>query len=153
MKLYEINKAIESCVDLETGEIIDQERLEELRMERDEKIENVACWIKDLKAEAAALKAERDALAYREKVAKNKIASLTGFLANELAGEKFKTARVSVSYRKSETVEVEDVNGIPTQYLIPQPEKVDKVELKKALKCGEFIAGAKLVEHNNLVIK
>lgn len=106
-----------------------------------------------LKADVVALKAERDALAYREKVAKNKIESLTGYLATALAGEKFKTPKVSVSYRKSETVEVEDVHGIPTQYLIPQPDKVDKTELKKALKAGEFIAGAKIVEHSNIQIR
>lgn len=50
MTLYEINEAIMACVDVETGEIIDLDRLNALEMERDRKISNVACWIKDLKA-------------------------------------------------------------------------------------------------------
>lgn len=153
MKLYEINAAIENCVDHETGEIINQEALDALKMERNEKIENIACWIKDLRAEAEALKNEREALAYREKVAKNKIASLSGYLANQLEGEKFKTPRVLVTYRKSETVEVHDINGVPDEFLIPQPAKLDKVGLKKALKQGAFIAGASIVEHQNIQIK
>ena len=65
MTIYEIDQAIMNCVDAETGEIIDTERLDKLQMERDAKLENVACWIKDLKAEAEALKAEKQALADR----------------------------------------------------------------------------------------
>ena len=57
MTLYEIDKAIMECVDLETGEIIDTEQLDKLTMEREAKLENVACWIKELKVEAEALKA------------------------------------------------------------------------------------------------
>ena len=58
MTLYEIDQQLLDCIDLETGEIIDAEKLTELTMERDEKIEKVALWIKELKAEAEALKAE-----------------------------------------------------------------------------------------------
>ena len=59
MTIYEIDQAIMNCVDVETGEIIDTEQLDKLQMERDAKLENVACWIKDLKAEAEALKNEK----------------------------------------------------------------------------------------------
>ena len=67
MTIYEIDQAIMECVDLETGEIIDTEQLDKLQMEREKKLENVACWIKDLKAEAEALKNEKQALAERQK--------------------------------------------------------------------------------------
>ena len=55
MKLYEINEAILNCVDPETGEA-DVEKLDELIMMRDEKLENLALWVKDLKAELENLK-------------------------------------------------------------------------------------------------
>ena len=42
MTIYEIDQAIMECVDFETGEIIDTEQLDELQMERDTKLENVA---------------------------------------------------------------------------------------------------------------
>ena len=59
MKLYEIDKAILECVDQETGEIIDTEKLSDLQMQKDTKVENIALWIKDLLAEADAIKNER----------------------------------------------------------------------------------------------
>ena len=64
--LYEIDNAIMECIDPETGEIIDAERLTALQMERDKKIEGVACWVKNLDADAAAYKAEKDAFAARQ---------------------------------------------------------------------------------------
>ena len=47
MTLYEIDNAILDCIDLETGEIIDVDKLNELQLEKETKIENVALWIKD----------------------------------------------------------------------------------------------------------
>ena len=93
MTIYEINEGILNCIDPETGEIIDIDKLNELELERDAKIENVACWIKELKAEAEAIKAEKLALAERQRVAENKAESLKKWLAYALQGEKFKTAK------------------------------------------------------------
>ena len=42
MKLYEIDQTIMDCIDMESGEIINEELLNNLQMERDAKIENVA---------------------------------------------------------------------------------------------------------------
>ena len=88
MKLYEIDEAILNCIDTETGEIIDADQLDKLQMERDTKLENVACWIKDLKAEAEAIKTEKQILANRQKVAENKAESLKKYLAYALDGKK-----------------------------------------------------------------
>lgn len=153
MNLYEIDREIESCVDMETGETIDTERLASLQMEKSKKIENIGCWIKNLTAEAAALKNEKDALAQREKVAKNKADGLKQYLAGYLAGQKFKTAKVAISYRKSEAVEIADEAAVPDEFRIPQPDKIDKTGIKKALKDGAVIVGAQIVERQNIQIK
>ena len=108
MKLYEIDNAILDCIDMETGEIIDIDKLNELELERETKIENVACWIKDLKVEAEAIKTEKQALAERQRVAENKAESLKKWLAYALQGEKFKTPKCAISFRKTESVEVTD---------------------------------------------
>ena len=76
MNLYQINAEIENCIDTETGEILDVEALNNLALERDTKIENLACWYKNLMADAEALKAEKNAFAEREKAAKNKLSRL-----------------------------------------------------------------------------
>lgn len=153
MKLYEIDKEMMECVDLETGEIIDIERLEELQLARDEKIENVCLWIKNLNAEADALKAEKLEFANRQKTAENKVESLKRYVNEALGGEKFVTTKVKVSYRKSEKVEIEDVSKIPNEYLILKEPDVDKKAVKQAIKQGEIIEGAYITENLNIQIK
>ena len=158
MTIYEIDQAIMKCVDLETGEIIDTEQLDKLQMERDTKLENVACWIKDLKAEAEALKNEKQALAERQKVAENKAESLKKWLAYALQGEKFKTPKCAISFRKSEAVEVTDegLNNLMKEhdelltYKAPEP---NKTKIKQALKDGLNVAGVQLVQNTSTIIK
>ena len=158
MTIYEIDQAIMECVDLETGEIIDTEQLDKLQMERDAKLENVACWIKDLKAEAEALKNEKQALAERQKVAENKAESLKKWLAYALQGEKFKTPKCAISFRKSEAVEVTDegLNNLMKEhdelltYKAPEP---NKTAIKQALKDGLSVEGVQLVQNTSTIIK
>lgn len=99
MNLYEIKNEILNCVDMETGEIVDIKKLESLQMERDQKIENIGCWIKNLLSDAEALKSEKENLAKRQKVAESKATSLKEYLSRYLDGEKFKSARVAISFR------------------------------------------------------
>ena len=153
MNLYEIDSAIMDCVDMETGEIVDIERLSSLQMERDQKIEGVGCWIKNLLADAKALKEEKDNLAKRQKVAENKAASLKTFLSSYLNGEKFKTAKVAISYRKSDSVDIAEGAVIPEEYLKYSEPTPDKIGLKAALKAGEEFPGISIVTSNNIQIK
>ena len=152
--LYSIKQEILNCVDLETGEITDFDKFEALQMERDEKIENIGLWIKNLNADAAAYKAEKDSFAEKQRRAENKAESLKKYLDSVLAGSKFNTTRVSISYRKSTSVEV-DESKLPAKWMreIPATHVVDRAEITKALKAGEKIDGAVLVENNNIQIK
>lgn len=154
MTLYEIDNAILNTVDQETGEIIDLDGLEMLKMERDKKISNIACWIKNLKAEAEAIKAEKENLAKRQQSCEKKVEQLKYYLAYALNGTKYQDARVSISYRKSETVEVDDfaIFSLPEEY-IKTEKSIKKAELKSALKQGLKFEGCKLVEKNNIQIR
>ena len=152
MNLFEINQAIMDCVDTETGEIIDEERLNELQIAEEEKIENIALWIKNLKAEAEALKAEKEAFDKRKKAAENKAESLSKYLTNYLQGNKFKTTKVSISYRKSESLEIDNTESIPFDYIEYEP-KINKTDLKKAIKEGLEVEGCRIVEKQNIQIK
>ena len=159
MTIYEINNEIMNCIDMETGEVIDTDKLNELQMERDAKIENVALWIKELKAEAEAIKNEKQALAERQRVAENKAESLKNWLAYALNGEKFKTAKCSISYRNSESVEVTE-EGLEAlmrdhedllTYKTPEP---NKKAIKDAIKNdGLTVAGVQLVQKTSTIIK
>jgi hypothetical protein len=153
MKLYEIDQAIMDCIDMETGEIVNEELLTSLEMERETKIENVALWIKELKAEAEALKAEKLAFAERQKVAENKMESLKKWLAYTLNGEKFKTVRASVTFRTSDKVEITDIFKLDENYLRYKEPEADKDAIKKAIKDGQEVAGATLVKSTSVIIK
>ena len=159
MTIYEIDNEIMNCVDMETGEVIDTDKLNDLHMERDAKIENVALWIKELKAEAEAIRNEKQALADRQRVAENKVESLKNWLAYVLNGEKFKTAKCSISYRNSESVEVteEGLEALMREhedlltYKTPEP---NKKAIKDAIKNdGLTVAGVQLVQKTSTIIK
>lgn len=153
MNLYEIDNEIMNCVDMETGEIIDAEKLDKLQMDKEQKIENIALWIKNLLSDAEALKAEKQVFADRQRAAENKATSLKKYLSDYMAGEKYKSAKVSVSFRKSEAVNILDMSKIPEQYLKVAEPTADKIGIKNALKAGEVINGAELVENQNIQIK
>ena len=106
--LYEIDKEIIACTDLETGEIIDQTKLDALQMERERKLENVALWVKDLRAEAEAIGNEVQALNARKKAAERKAEALKTWLGEALAGEVFKTPKVRISYTHNSRLNVTD---------------------------------------------
>ena len=153
MKLYEIEEAIVECFDQETGEIFDIERFEALELERTEKVENICLFIKNLRAEEEALKAEKDAFEKRRKAAENKMESLKRYITDYLGGEKFKTEKVSVSFRKSESLEISDVYKVPEEYLKYKEPEVNKTDLKKAIKAGMSFEGVQIVENQNIQIR
>ena len=160
--LYEIDQAILDCCDLETGEIIDPEKLTALQMERERKLEGVTLWIKDMVAEAEAVKAEADKLTARKKSLDNKITSLKNWLLFALAGEKLKTPRCNVYQMHSQRVAVADEEKLirylqtienPERFLRFREPELRKDEIKKALKDRIEIPGATLEETESVVIK
>ena len=151
--LYEINQSIMDCIDMETGEIIDIDQLHELQMDRTDKIRNIACYIKNLRSDAAAYDEEAKTFAARKKAAQGKADSLTAYLSSMLNGEKVKDKEYSISWRKSESVNITDESLLPIAFLVPQKPKIDKADMKVALKNGAVVPGAELVEKNNIQIK
>lgn len=158
MNIYEIDNAMFSLIDEETGEIKDYEAFEELQMQREEKIENTALWYKNLVAESKAIREEEKALAERRKSLENKAESLKNFVNRTLNGNKFSTSKVAISYRKSTAVEVDDEfidyamknNSDLLTYKQPEP---NKAVIKEMLRGGFDIPHAELVERNNMSIK
>ncbi len=160
--LYEIDQAILDCVDLETGEILDGEKLTALQMEREKKLEGVALWIKDLNAEALAVKTEADKLTARKKALDNKVADLKQWLLYALNGEKLKTARCNVYQTHNQRVAVADEAGLikflqtlenPERFLQFKEPELKKNDIKNALKDGFVIPGAALEQTESVVIK
>lgn len=153
MNLYEIDQAIMSLIDEETGEVKDYEAFASLQMDKETKIENTALYIKNLLSDAEQLKAEKQRFAERQKQAEAKAESLKNYLDLFLAGEKFSSTKVNVTYRKSSSIDVYDITKIPDKYLKFADPTADKTAISTALKNGVVIEGAKIVEKNNIQIK
>ena len=68
--------------------------------------------------------------------------------------DEIKTPLVKINFRKSETVEVDDVNLLPLSYkVVKVTEQADKAAIKAAIKDGVDIAGCRIETHRNLQIK
>lgn len=164
MKLYEIEQVYTDFLEaVENGEIPEEamgDTLEAIQGEFREKADNIACAIKNISAESAALKAEEKALKERRESKDRKVDQLKHYLrqAMETVGfKKLETTRNVVSLRLSTSVYVPDEQ----QFFAAHPEyckveeviKISKAEIAKALKAGEEISGAELRTNQNLQIK
>ena len=161
MNIYEIDQAILALVDQETGEITDWEAFDQLQMERDVKIENVACWYKNLMAEAAAIRQEEVNLAKRRQALEKQAESKKKYLEAALDGQKVQPARCSVTFRKTTKVELSEpalaiawaqTNGFGNLVTYKAPE-ISKNDLAILLKEGHAIPGCELVHGSSMGVK
>ena len=161
--LYELDQAVLTVLEdglvfnEETGEIVfDEENFAELEMERNNKLESVAIYIKSLESEAAAIKAEEKALAERRSIKERKAERLRDYLTRSMqrfGDTKLETPRVAIGFRKSQVVEVWDARELPEDYWKHPEPKPDKTAIKQAIKAGWNVPGADLVERQNIQIK
>lgn len=168
MTLYEIDAAIMTAIahgiDPETGEITNLDELMGLQMDRDRKIENIACLVKNLKADVKAMKEEAQTLTDRRRVVENKVARLEAVLDEALDGQKFQTPRCVVSFRNSKAVEVDDedalinwacLNGQEDNFIRYKSPEINKANLLRYLKEEHPLdpPGVRLVERRSLGVK
>lgn len=161
MTIYDIDQRITELVDPDTGELLDLDAFLELQMERDNKIEAMALWVKELAATASAIKTEIDTLMERKKAVERRCESLKRYLAVILQGEKFSTPKCAVSFRKSTSVQVDDSeklvcwleqNGLDDCVKYSAPE-VSKTEVGKLLKSGMPVPFAHLENKQSVGVK
>ena len=127
-------------------------------MSRDQKVENLALFIKNRSADVKAIREEEKRLFDRAKVMDRQITRAKQYLVMVLNGEKFQTPKVAVSYRRSTKVQLGDEflewakNNWPTLLRTKEPEP-DKTAIKGFLENGETIPYADLVTETSLNIK
>ena len=169
MTLYEIDAQIaaldgaaedDMLIDAETGELISvSQALDALRMERETKLENVACWVKNLSAEADAIREEENRLVKRRKAAEMKAANLKSWLLAAMTREdgttdKLKTGRVAISVKRNPPSTVVDDELLPSTYKVAKiTYQPNKEMIKRELLSGGEVPGAHLEYGRSVVIK
>ena len=168
MKLYELSKDYENLIlAIENGDIPEEavvDTLESITTLLDEKADNIACWIKELTAEAEAIKAEEDKLKARRTAKLNRAERLTNYLAECLTNagrNKIETARNIISFRKNPPAVVFDDEKAFIEWAQVNADSllkygkptVDRTAIKVALDNGAEIEGVRIESKLNLKIK
>ena len=176
--LYEIDYQLQMLedymVDVETGELLDEDsfnaKFDEIQMALNEKIESSICFVKNLQADIESFKTEEKNIAQRRKIKENLAERIKNRIDNYIRMKytnedgvvdtdglnkfKMETPRMKLSYRKSDSVDVYDIDSLPKEYIKEKVEvSADKTALKKDIKSGKEINGAKIVTNLNMQVK
>ena len=157
--LYEIDyrlRVLEDYMcDPDTGELLDEDsfnaKFDEIQMALNEKIESSICFVKNLQADIEAERIKNRIDNY----IRMKYTNEDGVVDTEgLNKFKMETPRMKLSYRKSDSVDVYDIDSLPKEYIKEKVEvSADKTALKKDIKSGKEINGAKIVTNLNMQVK
>ena len=145
-------------IDEETGEVtFDTTELESLQMEKEEKLEAVAIYIKWVYAFIDDIRDEEKALEARRDEWKNKAERVENAVIESMDKDgirKFETKKCKIELRKSSAVVIDDPSLIAKQYIrVKTTEEPDKVAIGKAIRAGEEIPGAYIEERRSVIVK
>ena len=167
MKLYEINESILKSVYMYENEEIDEktykDTMEGLNLVQSDKIDNIACYIKQLLAEEKALKEEIENLTKRRKSKQKTIDNLKEYITDTMKiskMDKLETTRNIIKFRNNAVkVNIENEEKFllwamenHDELLNYKKPDVNKTMIKEYLKDNE-IEGVKLVREKSLQIK
>ena len=167
MTLYELGGEYQELLSLiDNGEIPEEaiaDTLEAIQGELKDKMDNIACVIKNLKAESEAIKAEAKSLTERSKAKEKRADWLKKYLSaimQQSGIDKVETERNIIKFGKSSSVEISDgfiewAKEHSEDLLRTTVEvEADKVALKAAIQNGSVPEDlAKIVEKKNIQIK
>lgn len=165
--LYQISQEYRDLLEaIEFGIVPDEaiaDTLEAVEGELKEKIDNIACFIKSLKADIRALKDEEDNLRERRNEKTKKVDHLTDYIDSTLQKLEIKqleTPRNKISYRKSSRVTIlrEDEfiawakKEAPELLKFSEPE-ISLTAIKSAVRNGRHLEGVIIEQYDNIQFK
>ena len=135
------------------------DKLIDLDFDIEEKMENTAIVISELEADTDKVQKEIKRLQERVKKNTNSIDRLQDgmlYALHVLDKKEIKTEHYNVKVRNYPIVFIEDESKIPDEYMNVKEvieRKPNKVEIKKALRDGEILEFAKLIDNEKISIK
>jgi hypothetical protein len=132
------------------------EYLDDLAIQEAEKADAVAFAVRKRQAEIDFLKSEEDRIRSRRKAAEVRLIMFKEYLASifkRLGLQRVKGGKSTMFLRRSSSVEVLDLNQLPSEFVQTKIEYVPrKMQIKDALKDGQTVPGAQITERQSLVI-
>lgn len=166
MTLYDITGTYLELMEIsdELPEDAVRDTLEGISAEFDDKADNLACVIKNLLADAEAIKAESDKLSERAKAKKTRAENLTDYLKTQMqtmGKRKLETPRNELSLKTTPpSVKIADEGAFiswaeknNTDLLSIKPPVPNKTNIKNAIKNGLEIDGVALESGERLSIR
>lgn len=168
MKLYELvseeqklNELFLTTIDEETGEIRDNETLEELETELKNalvnKSEGIIKVIRNQESDLEMITTEIKRLTNLKNRIEKEIENFKTYIKfnmKKMDIKKIETSLGNISLRQSTATEIYDEASLPKEFL---KEKItytpSKTEIKKAIESGQEVKGARLVVNTSLTIK
>ena len=156
MNLYELTEAYAQLLQLDLEEQDMVTALDSIQGTVAEKAEGILMVMKTLEAEQDAYTKEIARLNDLKSKSEKKVDSMKEYLSYNLQQmdiKKLDTALFKLSFRKSESVVIDDQTQLPKEYIkVKTTESPDKTALKKALKDGD-VKGCHIETKQNLQVK
>ena len=156
MQLYELTEMYLNLKDMDIEEGDLNSALENIDDEIETKADNIAKVLRDFDGDIEALKSEEERLAKKRKAIENRQKQLKEYLQNAmlvLDKRKFKTDLFSFNIQKNApSLKILDESKIPEDYYKIE-KKLNKNDLKEAVKNGLFEDAAELVQTESLRIR
>lgn len=168
MNFYDVTKdyiermeLLEQGINAETGEMTDNTNqlaiwTEELTQDLKDKSANVIAVVRNQELTIEALDNEIKRLEAMKDGIENRLDKFKAYIKNAMITnniEKIDTNLGSIKFTKSTSTEIFDESLIDKKFIeVVTTEKISKEKIKKALKAGEEVQGARLVENKNLKI-
>ena len=160
MTLYNITTEIKNLtLQLEEGELTPE--LEQALVITQDQLQAKAidyCYvIKNLEADSEAIDNEIKRLKAMKEAKDNTIDRLKEAVRNAMLAsgiDKIESSLFKLSLRRSEAVEVVNIDQLPESLTtVKKTVSADKLKIKEAIKAGQNVEGANLIENYNLQIK
>lgn len=156
--LYELTAEAKTLYELLQAEEIDEQTFADTleAMGAGEKVESCCKVIKQFQSDVDMFKSEIERLTARKKTAENGVDRMRNALLTfmqQTGQDKVKAGTFTVATATTQAVNITDEKAIPCVYLVEQPPKIDKVSIKKALKDGEVVSGAELINNTGVRIR
>lgn len=155
----EYRQAAAQLADLDLDPQTVADTLEGLAGDVETKAQSVAHMVRAMESNAAAVKQWAKDASERAKAIEARADRLREYLSSNMQAcgiQKIEGPGITLSFRKSSAVVIDDEAQIPAAYMRqkpPPPPEPDKVALAAAMKAGEMVPGARLESRQTLQVK